>query len=117
MSKVQFSLEQLQFYSVYRYSSKVAAQVKGCILPTSEQKWAFGSDMPICSMAARDLRVIVDSINEALSRWEINPNRAVIGVFSHHDDGQSGKKRGPQAVIGAWWPYLSAADFGASKRV
>ena len=33
-----------------------------------------------------------------LSRWEIKPYRAVIGVFSHHGDGQSGAMLGIGAV-------------------
>jgi hypothetical protein len=33
-----------------------------------------------------------------LSRWEIKPHRAVIGLFSHHGDGQSGAMLGIGAV-------------------
>jgi len=35
-----------------------------------------------------------------LSRWEINPYRPVIGLFSHDGDGKSGGKRSPQADVG-----------------
>jgi len=35
-----------------------------------------------------------------LSRWEINPYRPVIGLFSHDGDGKSGGKRSPQADAG-----------------
>jgi hypothetical protein len=35
-----------------------------------------------------------------LSRREIKSDKAVIGLFSHHGNGQKGGKRGPQAAIG-----------------
>ena len=35
-----------------------------------------------------------------LSCREIKPGKAIIGLFSHHGDRQSGRKRGAQAAIG-----------------
>jgi hypothetical protein len=35
-----------------------------------------------------------------LSRRAIKPDWAVIGLLSQRGDGQSGRKRGPQAIIG-----------------
>ena len=35
-----------------------------------------------------------------LSRREIERDKAVIGLFSHHGDGQQGWKRGPEGAVG-----------------
>jgi hypothetical protein len=35
-----------------------------------------------------------------LSRREIERDKAIDGLFSHHGDGQQGRKRGPQGPIG-----------------
>jgi hypothetical protein len=35
-----------------------------------------------------------------LSCREIKPDKAIIGLFSHHGDRQSGRKRGAQAALG-----------------
>jgi hypothetical protein len=35
-----------------------------------------------------------------LSRREIKRDKAVIGLFSHHGDGQQGGQRGPQGAVG-----------------
>jgi len=52
------------------------------------------------SPRVQQTRDICQTVASPMARTSLKPNKAIISIFSHHGDSQSGRKRSAQAAIG-----------------